>query len=259
MACRIKFCGLRTEDDVRLAVELRADAIGFVLSESPRRVTPEQARHLRDTAIDAASSIRAASAIDPATHAASAIDPAPSTGAAMDATPAIDADSTRAPRVCGVVGPLPVAEVVALYHDAAVDVMQVHGPDDPAYWDALAGTGVPVLRAFRMRGRATLQVIRESRLPRVLLDAYKPGVPGGTGETFDWSLAREAGAWTEVILAGGLTPGNVRDAVAAADPWMVDVSGGIESAPGVKDPARMRAFAEAVRGGGGGVASGSIS
>lgn len=252
MACRIKFCGLRTQEDVRLAIELGADAIGFVLSESPRRVTPEQARLLREIAVNAASVIRDATSIDPATHAASVNDPAPSTGAAIDATPAIDADSPRVPRVCGVVGPIPVAEVVALYRASGVDVMQVHGNEDAGYWDALTEAGIPFLRAFRMRGRDTLRALRESRLPRVVLDTYKPGVPGGTGETFDWSLAREAGAWTEVILAGGLTPANVREAITAADPWMVDVSGGIESAPGVKEPARMRAFAAAVRGGGAG-------
>lgn len=210
MPCRFKFCGLRTRSDVRLAVELGAEAIGFVLSESPRRIDPGEARWLWESEIDRI---------------------------------------TRAkPLVCGVVGPLAVEEVVALYHASGVDVMQVHGSEERAYWDALTAEGIPWLRAFRMRGRETLQSIRESTLPWVVLDAYKPGVPGGTGETFDWALAREARAWTEVILAGGLTPENVREAIAAADPWMVDVSGGIESAPGRKDPARMRAFAEAVRG-----------
>ena len=74
----------------------------------------------------------------------------------------------------------------------------------------------------------------------VLLDAYRPGVPGGTGAQFDWSLVPET--TQPIILAGGLTPENVGPAVSQVTPWAVDVSGGIESLPGVKDPDKMECF-----------------
>jgi phosphoribosylanthranilate isomerase len=80
----------------------------------------------------------------------------------------------------------------------------------------------------------------------LLLDAYRPGVPGGTGATFDWSRI-PASLAKPVILAGGLTPDNVAEAIAAVAPFAVDVSGGIEAAPGVKDATRMAAFLRAVR------------
>ena len=80
----------------------------------------------------------------------------------------------------------------------------------------------------------------------LLLDAYRPGVPGGTGETFDWSRI-PASLAKPVILAGGLSAANAADAIAAVAPFALDVSGGIEAAPGVKDAERMAAFMAAVR------------
>ena len=74
------------------------------------------------------------------------------------------------------------------------------------------------------------------------------GVPGGTGETIDWELVRQARLDAPLILSGGLNPGNVAEAIAATQPFAVDVASGTESAPGVKDPALLRAFHEAVRG-----------
>ncbi|MBK5230845.1 MAG: phosphoribosylanthranilate isomerase, partial [Thermoleophilia bacterium] len=81
-----------------------------------------------------------------------------------------------------------------------------------------------------------------------LLDTYKAGVPGGTGESFDWSFLRERrdGA-VPLVLSGGLNPENVTGAIESVVPWGVDVSSGVEAEPGVKDPARMRAFVAAVR------------
>src|SRR6185312_10793910 len=81
----------------------------------------------------------------------------------------------------------------------------------------------------------------------VLLDAYVPGVHGGTGARFDWNLARELGRSRKVTLAGGLTPSNVAEAIAAAQPYCVDVASGVESAPARKDPQRVHDFVKAAK------------
>ena len=81
----------------------------------------------------------------------------------------------------------------------------------------------------------------------LLVDAYVPGEPGGTGRSWAWEETRQAPRLLPLILAGGLTPENVAQAIEAAQPWGVDVAGGVESSPGVKDLEKMRAFVEAVR------------
>ena len=112
----------------------------------------------------------------------------------------------------------------------------------------LAGSRI---RAFRMRGESTLSEIAAYADPvgAILLDTYHETKLGGSGETFDWSLAARARALTDlpVILAGGLTPENVKEALEAVRPYAVDVSSGVEAAPGVKDHAKIRAFVRAVR------------
>ena len=107
------------------------------------------------------------------------------------------------------------------------------------------------IRAFRMRDESNLAEIKAYPDPvgAVLLDAYHKTMLGGSGETFDWSLAVRAKALTDrpIILAGGLTPENVKDALQAVRPYAVDVSSGIEASPGVKDHAKIKAFVRAVR------------
>ncbi len=107
------------------------------------------------------------------------------------------------------------------------------------------------IRAFRIRDAASLEELAAYPDPvgAVLLDAYHKDKLGGSGETFDWALAREAKRLTDrpILLAGGLTPDNVQDALQAVRPYAVDVSSGVESSPGVKDHAKVRAFIRAVR------------
>lgn len=107
------------------------------------------------------------------------------------------------------------------------------------------------IRAFRMRNAASLKEIAafQDAVGAILLDTYHKTLLGGSGETFDWSLAVRAKALTDkpVILAGGLTPDNVCDALDAVRPYAVDVSSGVESSPGVKDHGKVRAFVQAVR------------
>ncbi|WP_108444563.1 phosphoribosylanthranilate isomerase [Halomonas denitrificans] len=126
-----------------------------------------------------------------------------------------------------------------------LDLLQFHGDESP---EACEAAGRPWIKALRMREGLDLPAAAEAYggARALLLDAYRPGVPGGTGETFDWSRI-PASLAKPVILAGGLTPGNVDAAIAAVGPFAVDVSGGIETAPGVKDASRMAAFLNAVR------------
>lgn len=125
-----------------------------------------------------------------------------------------------------------------------LDLLQFHGDEPPAF---CAGFELPWIKALRMRDNLDLQAAAEAydAAQALLLDAYRPGVPGGTGETFDWSRI-PASLAKPVILAGGLTPDNVAEAVARVRPFAVDVSGGVEVTPGHKDPRLLANFAAAV-------------
>ncbi len=125
-----------------------------------------------------------------------------------------------------------------------LDLLQFHGDETPAY---CGGFERPWIKALRMRDGIDLNAAAEAYdgAQALLLDAYRPGLPGGTGETFDWSRI-PASLAKPVILAGGLTSDNVADAIARVRPFAVDVSGGVEVAPGHKDPQRLMAFAHAV-------------
>jgi len=126
-----------------------------------------------------------------------------------------------------------------------LDLLQFHGNETP---DCCARFARPWIKALRMRDGLDLPAAAAAyaRAQALLLDAYRPGVPGGTGETFDWSRI-PASLAKPVILAGGLTPDNVAEAIAAVHPFAVDVSGGVEAAPGCKDARRLAAFFAAVR------------
>ncbi len=137
---------------------------------------------------------------------------------------------------------LEVAEMVRL------DWLQLHGEETPDYCRYLNRN---VIKAIRVQDRESLaQMSPYQRIVRAfLLDTYAPGQKGGTGRTFDWSLAKAAQQYGPVILAGGLQPDNVAAAIAAAAPQAVDVASGVEAAPGKKDPEKLRAFFRAARGG----------
>ncbi|SDM74434.1 phosphoribosylanthranilate isomerase [Franzmannia pantelleriensis] len=121
-----------------------------------------------------------------------------------------------------------------------LDLLQFHGAESPAYCTAAPR---PWIKALRMREGIDLHAAAEDYADAraLLLDAYKPGVPGGTGETFDWSRI-PASLAKPVILAGGLSASNVGTAIAAVRPFAVDVSGGVESSPGIKDATRISEF-----------------
>lgn len=130
--------------------------------------------------------------------------------------------------------------------DVPLDLLQFHGNESP---DACRGFGRPYLKAVRVRpGTDLLKYAADYHdALGLLLDAYVPDVPGGTGERFDWSLI-PAHFPKPVVLSGGLTPENVAEAVRRVKPWAVDVSSGVEAGPGIKDAAKVVAFIENARG-----------
>jgi phosphoribosylanthranilate isomerase len=141
-----------------------------------------------------------------------------------------------------------VDEAAALVQELAartgLDWVQLHGQESPDYCRSL---GRKVIKAFRIQDEGSLSRLADYRgaAQALLLDTYKKGQVGGTGETFDWHLARQAKQYGPIILAGGLTPENVAMAIATAQPAAVDAASSTEAVPGKKDPAKLRAFFEA--------------
>lgn len=127
----------------------------------------------------------------------------------------------------------------------SLGMLQFHGQEPPEFCRQF---GLLTIKAFRIRDESSLELLRAYPTDAWLLDAWVPGKPGGTGRTFNWDLARRARDWGRpIILAGGLNPDNVGEAIRIVQPFAVDVSSGVELAPGRKCPVRMRAFVEAVR------------
>ncbi len=137
----------------------------------------------------------------------------------------------------------PLDDVRSLATDSGIRAVQLHGPEDRGYYDDLATGGWTLIRAAAFGD--SVPRYGEMGEDMLLLDAPVPG----SGIAWDWSRKTLAGAGERWILAGGLTPDNVRDAVDATRPWGVDVSSGVEQSRGVKDPALIAAFVKAARGG----------
>ena len=120
-----------------------------------------------------------------------------------------------------------------------LDLIQLHGDESPAYCQSIARR---VLKAFRVRGMDSIARLADYTVAGYLLDAYVPDAYGGTGARFDWDCAIAAKSSGAIILAGGLDADNVAAAVARVAPYAVDVSSGVESSPGRKDPEKVRRF-----------------
>lgn len=140
-------------------------------------------------------------------------------------------------------------EIDEIVEAAGLSLVQLHGDEGPSFCSEVARrTGAKVVKAVRVQSRATLQAAAAFHTDLLLLDAHVEGVPGGTGETIDWQLVRGARLGPPLVLSGGLTPDNVAVAIVATEPYAVDVASGTELRPGVKDPAKLLAFGEAVHG-----------
>jgi len=127
--------------------------------------------------------------------------------------------------------------------------VQLHGDEGPAFCTAVAErTGARVIKALRIGSGADIRAAARYHTEFHLLDAAAGAAYGGTGRTWDWRLLAQRHSSVPMILSGGLDPRNVAEAVAAARPWAVDVASGVESAPGIKDPAKVEAFIAAAQG-----------
>ena len=149
----------------------------------------------------------------------------------------------------------PPEQIAALLEQVPLDMLQFHGDESPEYCAAFQR---PWIKALRMRDgvdpRAEAERYGAAGARGLLVDSYVPGVPGGTGERFDWDRL-PANPSLPLVLAGGLDPANVAEAVRRVRPWAVDVSGGVEvigvdgrRQGGIKDPAAVSAFVRAARG-----------
>ena len=159
---------------------------------------------------------------------------------------AISSELRRKIEICGVFVNATLEEIATAVEDEQLSIVQLHGDEGPAFCQEVARrTGARVIKAIRVRSSADLQEAETFRTDYHLLDAHQPGTPGGTGTSFDWELLRAHRSDVPTILAGGLDPDNVAEAIEIASPAGVDVASGIEAAPGVKDHGLMADFAAA--------------
>lgn len=221
----VKVCGLTRAQDAEAAARAGAAMLGVILdADSPRRIGIEEAS-------------RVFAHVDEAAH-----DAWREPGGELDAGQNPVTGVTRV----GVFvnsSELCVAEAVERLH---LDYVQFHGSETP---ERCAAAPVKAIKAIRVGTGFDTGVVEPYRAlgTAVLLDTYDPQSDGGTGKTFSWQSVLELPGRASVVLAGGLTPENVGDAIAVVRPWAVDVSSGVESAPGIKDHALIEAFVAAVR------------
>jgi phosphoribosylanthranilate isomerase len=209
---KIKICGIRTLHDALAAIDAGADMLGFnFYRKSVRYVDVGMCRSIT-------------SALRTRSHA----------------------------RLVGVFVNSSVAEIRATMETCGLNLAQLHGDETPEMLDALNGKAFKAIRLSTdsetdLRTITDFAELRQGIAPVLLIDAAVKGVYGGSGVTADWSAAAELTMKVPLLLAGGLTPENVGEAVRQVKPWGVDVASGVESRPGVKDEAKMRAFVQAVR------------
>jgi phosphoribosylanthranilate isomerase len=209
MPTEVKICGLSGEEGVDAALEAGADFVGFMFfPPSPRNVSLERATSL------AARARRKAKVV--------AI--------------TVDGDDALFRGIAETLRP---------------DLLQLHGKESPARVNAIrAMTGIAMMKVVGVASRDDLTLIQGYQVDRLLLDAKPPRDatrPGGHGVAFDWAVLEKFSSQIPWLLSGGLYPENVAAALAATSAPGVDVSSGVESAPGKKDPARIHAFIRAVR------------
>lgn len=203
----VKICGITRLEDAERAVSLGAWGIGFLL-------WPESKRY---------------------------VDPGVAAGIARKLR--------RKVELVGVFVNQPLDEVVASVETIGLSYVQLHGDEGPSYCQAIVQrTGAKVIKAARIKHASDLREIDRYRVDLHLLDAgTSDGTYGGTGKTWDWTLVASRRSKIPFLLAGGLDADNVGDAIEATQPWGVDVSSGVEDAPGVKSQAKLEALFAAVR------------
>lgn len=197
---KIKICGITNLDDARAAIDLGADALGFVFfKESPRNIPPKKA------------------------------------AAIMAKLPVFTT-------TVGVFVNTPREEIQKIADETGIHVIQLHGDESPES----CCLSRRVIKGIRVKSLESLDLLKRYQhlVSAFLLDTYAPHMPGGTGRAFNWDIAIEAKNFGRIILAGGLTPENISEAVRRVKPYAVDVSSGVEREKGKKDHQKMRLFIE---------------
>jgi phosphoribosylanthranilate isomerase len=139
-------------------------------------------------------------------------------------------------------------EVATAAEAESLTMLQLHGDEGASFCrEAARRSGLPVIKAIRVRSHADVAGAEAYRTAYHLFDAHRSGTPGGTGESFDWELLAERRSEIPMLLSGGLDPQNVAEAIALTRPFAVDVVTGVEAEPGIKDHAKMAAFFEAAQ------------
>lgn len=209
---KVKICGITSLDDARAALEAGADLLGFNFYRgSPRYIAPEKAR-------DIATQLRS---------------------------------SGPRPLLVGVFVNSPLEEVRSILEIAQIDLAQLHGDEPVNVLEQLNGRGFKALRPTSKR-EAEVDAAQFApygpNAPVMLIDAYRKDLYGGTGLTAEWTIAARLAQQYPILLAGGLTPENVAEAVRQVRPWGVDVASGVEVSPGKKDAGKMKMFVERCHG-----------
>jgi phosphoribosylanthranilate isomerase len=141
-----------------------------------------------------------------------------------------------------------VEEVLRVAREVGLDLAQLHGDETPETVAAIRGAGLTVIKAFRVRNDAVLSEFQSYEADLFMLDAWSARVRGGTGETFEWELAKSLKGRDNILVSGGLTPENVREAIEFFEPYGVDASSSLEERPGKKDGERVWRFVRAAKG-----------
>ncbi len=219
----VKICGVSEVAHARAAAALGADFVGMVFAPSRRQVTLGQAKRI-------ASGLRKDG------------EPAARVG---DVHRVEESLNRRRPLLVGVFADQDADTVNAICDDVGLDLVQLSGSEP---WEVCPHINRPILKCMKVRDGETaahlMLHVHEGAI--VLLDPYVEGTYGGTGKTLDWSVAAQVAKQTPTVLAGGLTPKNVGDAVRVVRPWAVDVSSGVET-EGAKDSDKIRAFIAAAK------------
>ena len=189
----IKFCGMTRKEDIDFAIEIKANAIGFIFAPSSRQIDCKKAVQL--------------------------------------------SENIREIAKVGVFVDEDINTIKQIRHQCNLDYIQLHGNETPEYCAAL-GSGV--IKAFRVKDVTVLeQMSKYSSVEKYLLDAFVPGIAGGTGKQIDVEILSRLHNWEKIILAGGLTPDNI-SRILPYNPFGVDINSGVENKPGIKDHDKMK-------------------
>ncbi len=238
----VKICGNRTPEDVLAAAEAGADFVGLMFAASRRRVDVETATAMvRALGTPLAEREVVLPTIDPERR------------EDLEAWFDHGADTFEAylaakrPLTVGIFADQPIDEVNAIADATGIDLVQLSGDET---WEDCLLVNRPVIQVVHVSPldapADALELVQPGFAEVLMLDSAHGPYRGGSGVTFDWSVARETAERVPIVLAGGLTPENVGDAIRTVRPWVVDVSSGTET-DGRKDHARVRAFIDAVR------------